>query len=106
MRNTARAHFAQHMWIAVLALAVCPLPTHGEAEKSEKQDPSEEMRMPWLRLAEPAGHMTTQLDARGGCDGVKNGGTGFHTDNDKGACGRWTWGKRASWGASWSTIAP
>jgi hypothetical protein len=65
--------------LTVAAQGLSAAPTTPAADAWRRQVEADWLRQDALRAA-PGGQVTTREDAAGGCDGVKNGKFGFHTD--------------------------
>jgi len=77
------------VWPALLTAALAPVPTSSQPHNAELAGPAlrQQIEEDWLRQAKaiedgaPA-NVTTETDARGACDGVKDGKYAFHTGHE------------------------
>ena len=83
------ATFITILWPAVLSAALAPLPSSSQPRDEPLSGPffGRQIEQDWLKQAQmieegAAGPVTTETDARGGCDGVKDGKYAFHTGQE------------------------
>jgi hypothetical protein len=77
------------VWPALLSAGLAPVPSSSQPRDEALSDPAfrQQIEGDWLRQARAIedgapGTLTTEADARGGCDGIKDGKYAFHTGQE------------------------